>query len=62
MFCKVHDAEVDTEHILNNHSTSLVDERVMSHMRRINKISWDFKDRSVCVCVCRWRGLCLGEI
>ena len=31
MFCKVHDTERDTEHILNNHSTSLISESGKSY-------------------------------
>lgn len=44
--CKIHNTELDTQHILSNISTSLIKKRVISHMKRMNKIPWEFKEVS----------------
>lgn len=42
--CKIHNTELDTQHILSNISTSLIKETVISHMKMMNQISWEFKE------------------
>lgn len=42
--CKIHSTELNAQHVLDNSSTSLIKERVISHVKRMDRISWEFTE------------------